>query len=573
MRTDAIMVDAPASSGPPSAMSAVRVPGTPAHDAAQALIALSRASRSFTLYDAQNDAVKRLIADYRDKMQALAAHAPVSLRVEPFEIALDSEVVYREQDRERSLAFRLFRDGVRRVNIETGLSWEEMVQLLEVLSIRSTGVRQQEDDLITLLRKASFQRIVIESVEGFVPDEENPEAAPEQQARAEGGEPPDDWDLPLPRPEAGGAVEWRVVAPSEIGALRAEEAPGAFVGVTVRAVKEMLVLARELGDPKLRDDIVPFAGEVQEYLLVERSLDELAALTKTLRQAFSDDPARMPPLPGTADGKAFERLLRAVPDDATSAPAGLLELLAIVPGDHLQRAIDMLAGGAEGGRRVALLGIVELVGKLQPEVLLERIKTADAALAATLFAALGRVAPDRCGQAAHDMIGTADEALALQLIEILRREPVSLKLARSLQQLLGSASGPVRVAAAECLGQRGGARAVPILAEHLQRLSASGVANEEAAALGRALAQASAADAMPLFDKWARPAKGLLGLVARKPTQAQKTLAWGAVAGLEIMAGEQAGKLLEALAGHAGDDELERHTREAIARRKEAGRG
>ncbi len=41
--------------------------------------------------------------------------APLVLEVHPFELVLGREVVYLEKDRERSLSFRLFRDGVRRI--------------------------------------------------------------------------------------------------------------------------------------------------------------------------------------------------------------------------------------------------------------------------------------------------------------------------------------------------------------------------------------------------------------------------------------------------------------------------
>ena len=36
-----------------------------------------------------------------------------------------AEVVYLERNRERSLAFRLFRDGVRRLTISPDVAWEE----------------------------------------------------------------------------------------------------------------------------------------------------------------------------------------------------------------------------------------------------------------------------------------------------------------------------------------------------------------------------------------------------------------------------------------------------------------
>ena len=136
-----------------------RVVGSPhAFAANAALLALTRSARSFTLYDPSNKVVRTLIGDYRDKLRkVLEAFGSLVLEVHPFELVLGREVVYLERDRERSLSFRLFRDGVRRIGFEPGMTWEEMLRLLQILSIRYTGVRQQEDDLVTLLRKAALR--------------------------------------------------------------------------------------------------------------------------------------------------------------------------------------------------------------------------------------------------------------------------------------------------------------------------------------------------------------------------------------------------------------------------------
>jgi len=116
--------------------------GRPHVAAAQdALLALTRAARSFTLYEPTNKVVRTLIADYRDRVRhVLDTFGPLALEVHAFELLFGSEVVYVEKDRERSLAFRLFRDGVRQLTFDPGTTWEELLRLLEILSIRYTGV-------------------------------------------------------------------------------------------------------------------------------------------------------------------------------------------------------------------------------------------------------------------------------------------------------------------------------------------------------------------------------------------------------------------------------------------------
>src|SRR3954449_7370824 len=126
----------------------VAIGGTPAGRAANAALrAFSKAARAFTLYDPQNEAVRRFLEEYREAMNAfLTAHGALDLEVRSFELALRGEVVHAEKDREKSLAYRLYRDGIRRLTIQPGTTWDELLKLLEVLSVRFIGVRQQEED-------------------------------------------------------------------------------------------------------------------------------------------------------------------------------------------------------------------------------------------------------------------------------------------------------------------------------------------------------------------------------------------------------------------------------------------
>jgi len=87
------------------------------------------------------------------------------------------------------------------------------VRLLEILSVRFSGVRQQEDDIVTLLRKASFEKIGFAAAEGFTPEEDHPEPAlaeadPAHHVTAKA---PPDFDQPLPPNEPSASFVWREV--------------------------------------------------------------------------------------------------------------------------------------------------------------------------------------------------------------------------------------------------------------------------------------------------------------------------------------------------------------------------
>ncbi len=142
--------------------------------ASRSLMSLSRAARAFLLYDPSNEAIRVFLEAIQTSfMSYLDTYGPLILSVRPYEIAVEGEVVYKEEERERSLAFKLFRDGVRRLTVFEDVEWSDLLRLLEILSIRYSGIRLNEDDIVTLLWKANFQHIEVEAVEGFVPEEED----------------------------------------------------------------------------------------------------------------------------------------------------------------------------------------------------------------------------------------------------------------------------------------------------------------------------------------------------------------------------------------------------------------
>ncbi len=207
-----------------------------------AVLALTRAAHSFTLYDPSNKVVRTLIADYRDKLEkVLAGFGPLVLEVHPFELLLGREVVYLEADRERSLAFRLFRDGVRRIAFEPGATWEELLRLLQILSIRYTGVRQQEDDLVTLLRKAAFEHLSIDRDRGLRPGRDARRASARRPAARQPGRAasrPAQWDLPLPSFRETVPLRYRPVPEELLQRLRAEESDDTVPRTALRVVAE-----------------------------------------------------------------------------------------------------------------------------------------------------------------------------------------------------------------------------------------------------------------------------------------------------------------------------------------------
>ena len=319
--------------------------------AGAAMLALTRAARSFTLYDPANKVVRALIADYRDRFRAvLEGHGPLLLEVHPFELTLGREVVYLERDRERSLAFRLFRDGVRRLSFMAGTSWDELLRLLQILSIRYTGVRQQEDDLVTLLRKAGFESVQMAAIEGFVPEEEHQESPLDPgllRGARERYDPPPQWDTPLPPfPEAAPLV-YRPVTEGLLARLRAEEAEDAGAGPgPARGLRA--AAGPGPGRPSRRARIRPGGARVPAGRSARRP-DRGARRTRAQLARRCDRCQRRVPR-GLARPAHARGARRGAAPGRERAGAPLAELLDAAPATVVDRLFDLLAAEGDGPR-------------------------------------------------------------------------------------------------------------------------------------------------------------------------------------------------------------------------------
>ncbi len=141
-------------------------------EVAQILYDLAKTSRSFGFYARNNKAISRFLDDLFSSLTSfLEGSGTLGLGVAADRFIFDGQVVYYDSDRESGLPFRLYRDGVRRLSLDTGLTRVEMEDFLELLARRpSTGRDAEEDDLVTMLWRRSFDHIRYQAVEGFTHD-------------------------------------------------------------------------------------------------------------------------------------------------------------------------------------------------------------------------------------------------------------------------------------------------------------------------------------------------------------------------------------------------------------------
>ena len=553
-----------------------RAGSSPRGQAANAvLLALGRAARSFLIYEPTNEAIRIFLDNLRRSTDAfLAAYGELDLDVRPFELVHAAEVVYLDRDRERSLAFRLYRDGIRRVILRPGLDWHELLKLLEVVSIRYIGVRQTEDDLVVLLWKAGFTHISFDAVEGFVADtedNENDESGGGGSGEGTEIDAPPDFDLPVPLRPTLVRVFLKEVPQPALQELLREDDTTAVPEMAVRLCEELLAALADPADPLRFDDVAPHLIETREFLFAEGLVPltvrlAYAAATATL----NDEPSERACgqfLEGFVTATAISRFLHSVSRDAVDAPSEVYALLGALPGDHLRTLVEVLKNETgEAPRRITRRLIERYVADRAGE-LVKWLDDAPSGLACELLRVLRHVDPERALVAAQHLAARGDLELQLELLHTLEALPDSGEVSRMILGLTTTDNEEVRSRALTMLGHRGSTAAFAPLLQRLKRDAALRLKDREAEAIAETLAALNGPEALAQFREWCKP-KGFFGAVVPGITRLQRA----AVAGLVHIRSDECEALIKAVHDNAGS-ELQQYCQQAMIRRRRIARG
>jgi hypothetical protein len=547
-------------------------------DANAALRALAHTARSFILYDAANERIRGFLEDVRVKIEHyLATHGEMHLEVRPWDIVLGSEVVYSDKDRERSLAFRLYRDGVRRLVIRPELEWNEIIVLIGILSVRYKGVRTQEDDVVTLLWRADFKHIEIGAVEGLVASEADdsdmqvPEGSltgPRNAMQAMIFSAPYRFDYPWPSYAERAAIEHRQVPPSLLLRISEEDGTEALPRQCVQLAKELLAGLVDPLDPLVLDDVTPVLREIRSFLVGDNFLDALLEVVHTVqRMGPPDEKTQKELLAACADEDVVRRFILTLTPDELAAPPALLELMTTAVGDHLGTLLDLFSSSLHHRSSPLVRQLLETQMHGQAARVAERLHALGGHAAIDLFRVMVKADPAGAVDAAVGLLGTTEEDLQLESLRLLENTSYGAKIGRALVGALGAGSSGVRLRALGILARQRESRAFDPLVEKVRRGATGELTVAEARVAGEALAWLDPERARALFKEWIRP-PGLLSRLA----PGQTILRWAAVSGLAHLPGPDSEELLEWLAHHTSDD-LSRQAEATLAQLRHAKEG
>jgi hypothetical protein len=488
------------------------------------LMRLATTSRSFLLYDPRNDAIHRFLTGLLDALvAALADEGPLAFTIQPFEIAFEGSPVYLNRDRERSLAFRLYRDGVRQLRFRPGFAGEELAKLLGILSTRYTALYQHEDDLVTLLWKASFAHLDAVAVEGIVPD------APEEEAVVDAdGNLPDNIDLPGPALPTPQAPSWIDVRADRIQEIRREVAPERVAADCLRLAEELRELMNDRAIRMTFREAAHVFGEIRDFLLSENDLVCLKGfLTLLWRMSVDEEPswdggrhaALYETLESCGDRPAVRRLLHSVPSEVRKLDPALVEVLDRACPDALLAVADCLAEERGEAVRAVARQLLEHYGADRLDVLVKRFETSTGEVASDFLRAIAGIGGEEATSFVARQASHGDPAVMDEALWHLEHMPYSGPVGRGFYDAFRLTDASRRGRVLGMIVRTSDPRFVDLLAGYVEA-QADHLSAGEAAQIGQALGALGGTGSVERWGGWLRPAgrfrKGLEGPLSRQ---------------------------------------------------------
>ncbi|HEU5051277.1 MAG TPA: HEAT repeat domain-containing protein [Gemmatimonadales bacterium] len=160
----------------------------PPSQVAELVQSLVKALRAFQMYLPNNPIYQRAVQHVQAAFVPVwAATDELVLRVAETDFVWEDEVVYHQLSKSESLAWMLYKDGLRVLTRRAGVEHEEMARLLGVINRARFLPADAPDDLLTLLWEEEFQwisYIFAEPYSDAAPIEEQGESRPELTAEA-----------------------------------------------------------------------------------------------------------------------------------------------------------------------------------------------------------------------------------------------------------------------------------------------------------------------------------------------------------------------------------------------------
>ncbi len=136
-----------------------------------------KAIKAFRFYPPDNPALKGFRDQVLKKFQFfLNKYQPFVIQVGEYDLSFKGKILYENKDVKTSLAFLLYKDGLREIRFIKGLEEWEVQGIIDIIK-KSDNINQLEDDVVTLMWEKDFEHISHLATDEFL--EETPVIVPE----------------------------------------------------------------------------------------------------------------------------------------------------------------------------------------------------------------------------------------------------------------------------------------------------------------------------------------------------------------------------------------------------------
>ena len=525
---------------------------------------IGKALRAVQLYLPNNPVYQRAVENVRVACRKLwQATEDLVLDVQETELRWEGNAVYHHDQKNESIAWTLFKDGVRSVTLRPGVEDTELVRFMQVLHQARTLQADAADDLLTLLWQEDFQFLAytfreIQLDAGSPIEVEEPTNTPSpndvvEQVRQEA--PPqrevvsvDEFDTTL-----------YFLEDQEIGYLQGEveREYAQDLRHNVLSVLFDLLELQTYGTVRAEliaivENFIPYllgSGDFHSVAFVLRELREVLQRGKDIipehRNALAAIPARL------SQPEALSQLLQAL-DEATVHPSEdeLGELFRELKPEAIITLAGWVARLANDQVKTLVKRSAERLANQNPAEVLKALASPDTATALEMVRLAGRLrlaaAPDGMGR----LLESGDREMKLAVVDAL----TSIASPTALRMLEGAVEDPerdVRMAAVRFLSSRGHRGAFQRVEAAVTGAKLRQADLTEKIAFFEAFGALSGAAGVGVLEKILVP-RGLLGRREDADTRACAAMALGKMRTPEARAVlERAGQDKEALVRNA----------------------
>jgi HEAT repeat protein len=494
----------------------------PASQVAELITGLGKALRAFHMYLPNNPIYQRATENLRAAFVPIwAVLDELVLQVVETDFVWEEQVVYHQLNKSESLAWALFKDGMRTLTIKRGAEEEELPRLLETINRARYLAADAGDDLLTLLWEQEFQYIQYHFVEffgeggGSLPEQtgtyptgrDDPAAAQRREQVAE--------EAP-PRPK--GLVDLEefdstlyFLDEAEINQVAREVEQEYRRDARASALNVLFDLFELEGEATTRFEILGILEHLFPNLLNARDFRSAAAVLRESKLLAGraqglrpEDRVRLDAFVAKLSEPAIvDQLLQSLDEaPALVGEAEVAEMLRELRASALEPVLRAIPVLASPGLRTLLEGVADRLASSHPNEVLRILRSPDSEALASVVTLCGRLDLHQTVPGLANTVTHRDPAVRLASVQTLTRlgTPAALAL---IDQAIEDQDRQVRLAAVRAVGGRGYKGA-------LKRV--------EAVVLGRAVKEMDLTEKMAFFEAYgtiAGPAglKALSGLL------------------------------------------------------------